>query len=194
MVLTACGSADADDGGRVATLNSASPAGGTASASSSQSADPSKQLVEFATCMRRNGVDMPDPDVGTDGKIEMRMGARGGAKAAAKAGDVIEKGDANHPKLDPNFEKAQQACKEFMPRVGATLDPEQQAQFQDAMLKFAECMRGEGVDMPDPEFDEGRVMMRGGAAKADEDFEAAEKVCRKHLADFKGPATTETTE
>lgn len=44
---------------------------------------------------------------------------------------------------------------------------------EDAMLKFAECMREHGVDMPDPGPD-GRVMMKGGDP---ETMRAAEEAC-----------------
>ena len=38
------------------------------------------------------------------------------------------------------------------------IDPEQQAEMQEEMLEFAECMREHGIDMPDPVFgDDGRV-------------------------------------
>ena len=44
---------------------------------------------------------------------------------------------------------------------------------EDAMLKFAECMREHGVDMPDPGPD-GRVEMKGTDPEA---MEAAEEAC-----------------
>ena len=98
LLLTACGSDGGDDdGGKVATLqkgdNAAATTGSTSSAGASE--DPSKQLAEFASCMRKNGVDMPDPDVGEDGKVEMRAGKAGG-----------KVGEAKEPKVDADFEKA----------------------------------------------------------------------------------------
>lgn len=57
-------------------------------------------------------------------------------------------------------------------------DPEQE--FEDWQLKFAECMRGEGVDMPDPSTDgTGQALPLG-----DEATEAAARTCH----DSVGPA------
>jgi hypothetical protein len=67
------------------------------------------------------------------------------------------------------------------------------SEFQDAMLEFAECMREHGIDMPDPEFDEGGGAMRigGGPGSADEggpsqeEFEAADEACSPIMEDVR---------
>ncbi len=67
---------------------------------------------------------------------------------------------------------------------GATKDPE------EAMLAFAECMRENGVDMPDPDAGEGGGLMfrrdsddagGGGPDFGSDDFRKAEAGCREHL-------------
>jgi hypothetical protein len=55
----------------------------------------------------------------------------------------------------------------------ADLDPE------DAMLKFAQCMREHGVDMPDPGA-EGGVRING-EGMSQEQMEAAESACQKWM-------------
>ncbi len=71
----------------------------------------------------------------------------------------------------------------------AAADP--QAANQKAMLAFASCMRENGVDMPDPQFDGGRVMMRG-PRNADEDkMRTAEKACAKHRESIEPPELSE---
>ena len=55
----------------------------------------------------------------------------------------------------------------------ADLDPE------DAMLKFAECMREHGVDMPDPS-PGGGVRMNGEGLSEDQ-MEAAQAACQKWM-------------
>ncbi len=55
----------------------------------------------------------------------------------------------------------------------ADLDPE------DAMLKFAQCMREHGVDMPDPE-PGGGVRMNGEGLSEDQ-MEAAQSACQKWM-------------
>jgi hypothetical protein len=68
--------------------------------------------------------------------------------------------------------------------------PADEAEFQDAMLEYAQCMREHGVDMPDPEFDgEGGVMMGAGPGGEDgaptdseqQAFEAADEACKPIL-------------
>ena len=55
----------------------------------------------------------------------------------------------------------------------ADLDPE------DAMLKFAQCMREHGVDMPDPE--PGGGVFVGGEGIPEDQMKAAEAACQKWM-------------
>ncbi len=55
----------------------------------------------------------------------------------------------------------------------ADLDPE------DAMLKFAQCMREHGVDMPDPE--PGGGVMVDGKGISEDQMKAAEAACQKYM-------------
>ncbi|HTF12747.1 MAG TPA: hypothetical protein VK659_31700 [Asanoa sp.] len=52
-------------------------------------------------------------------------------------------------------------------------------------LKFAQCMREQGIDMPDPEIDGGRINQRINAGPGD-DVEAAQEAC-KDFAPSGGP-------
>lgn len=70
--------------------------------------------------------------------------------------------------------------------------PVDQSEFQDAMLEFAECMREHGIDMPDPEFDEGGggVQIGGpgepdGGGPSQEEFEAADEACSPIMEDVR---------
>ncbi len=90
------------------------------------------QAVKFAQCMRANGVsDFPDPDA---------------------SGTLTIDGVVNGSSLDPNsptFQQAISACKNLEPAgfMGHTRSAQQQA----GALKFAQCMRANGVpDFPDP--------------------------------------------
>jgi hypothetical protein len=52
---------------------------------------------------------------------------------------------------DPKMKAAQSACQKYMQIGGGeTLDPAKRAKLQEAALSYARCMRGHGVDMPDP--------------------------------------------
>ncbi|KAB2347452.1 hypothetical protein [Actinomadura rudentiformis] len=95
------------------------------------------QQLKFAKCMREHGVDMPDPKPG-----EAQRGIAIGGKGAS-----AEK-----------IEKALKSCRS----VAGIPEPKPISQEQkDRMLKFAQCMRQHGVDMPDPKFDG-----KGGMAAA----------------------------
>jgi len=91
-----------------------------------------EQAVKFAECMRHNGVkEFPDPDA-----------------SGALTIDAI----ANGSSLDTNtaaFKQAISACKDLEP-PGFT-GHKRSAQEQKAALKFAQCVRDNGVkDFPDP--------------------------------------------
>ncbi len=106
---------------------------GTDSADGNTNAAIHDQAVKFAECMRKNGVkEFPDPDA-----------------SGALTIDAIINGSS----LDPNsatWKKAISACKDLQPPgfTGSTRGPEQQS----AGLKFAQCIRDNGVkDFPDPD-------------------------------------------
>ena len=69
---------------------------------------------------------------------------------------------------------------------GSDHEPTEQER-QDAFRKYAQCMREHGVEMADPQFnDGGGVTINGGPAAGSEqqdpqEFEAADKACQKHL-------------
>jgi hypothetical protein len=58
--------------------------------------------------------------------------------------------------------------------------------FQQAALEFTQCMRDHGIDMPDPDFSEGRVGVQIGGPESDidpsdPDFQAAQEECGEIL-------------
>ncbi|MEP7055436.1 MAG: hypothetical protein ABI912_09335 [Actinomycetota bacterium] len=189
LLLVGCGGDGANKTPKVATLQdgSKSSASTSASPSASQSVnadDTAKQLVAFAACMRKNGVQMSDPEVQADGKIEMKASA--GPGATGKKASKPLAGTGGGPKLDPNFAKAQKACKQYEPKRGKDIDPQKEAEMQAGALAYAKCMRENGVDMPDPQFDEGggvTMQMGGGPDQDEAKVKAADKVCRKFLGD-----------
>jgi hypothetical protein len=64
------------------------------------------------------------------------------------------------------------------------------AEREDAMLEFTECMREHGVDMPDPDTGggDGPVIMRreAGSAADEEEFEEAQEACGSIMEDAFG--------
>jgi hypothetical protein len=95
------------------------------------------KAVEFAECMRDNGVgQFPDPDA---------------------SGELTIDGVLNGSSLDPStpaWKEAIGACKDLQP-PGFTGDKNVSDEEQEARLAFAQCMRDNGVeDFPDPAEDE----------------------------------------
>ena len=142
--LAACTGGTANPSG-VASLGSQSPAPAS-STEPEASVDPEDAALAFAQCMREHGVDMPDPQVGSNGEMSFSIGAGPG-------------------KLDRSkVQEAQEACQDLMPTgLGKPGDiPQEQ---RDAMLAFAQCMREHGIDMPDPQFETGGMVMIGGPVR-----------------------------
>jgi hypothetical protein len=111
--------------------------GDSKSSSSSSNANSTlEQAVKYAQCMRENGVtNFPDPD--KNGRF---MIAAGGPNQNS-----------------PQFKKAQQTCKSQKP-PGIQDDPAHKAQAQKEWLKFAQCMRKNGIqNFPDPQ--DGRLLV-----------------------------------
>ncbi|WP_329246423.1 hypothetical protein OG417_51650 [Actinoallomurus sp. NBC_01490] len=105
--------------------------GGSGDAKSSSSGSNTlEQAVKYAQCMRENGVtNFPDPD--KNGRF------------------VIAAGGSN--RNSPQFKKAQQACESQEP-PGMKDDSKDVAKAQTEWLKFAQCMRKNGIqDFPDPQ-------------------------------------------
>ncbi len=161
LSLAACGSGGGDDG--VASLSGQD----AAAASPTPSVDPEEALADFAACMREHGIDIPDPQVDSEGRIEPQ-------------GEGVDPG-----RIDPKkLQDAMEACSDLLPQ-GLDLpemSPEDQAKLRDAVLKYARCMRENGVDVPDPTFDANGGFLIGEMRDAvdpnDPDFRKADEVCR----------------
>ncbi|HTU15948.1 MAG TPA: hypothetical protein VMF31_12210 [Solirubrobacterales bacterium] len=118
-------------------------------------------MLAFTECMRENGVDMPDPQ--PDGSMMM----------------TTESG------IDPNsqeFKDAQEACGQILEDARPE-GAERMTEPPEEMLEYAECMRGEGVDFPDPDFDGGRVTMGPGPGGSvdEEAMKRADEACHDIL-------------
>jgi hypothetical protein len=168
LTLGACSGGDGADG--VATLGGGRD--GT-TGSTGSSIDPEDALAEFAECMRDNGFeDFPDPQVDENGAIV--IGGPGGGGGLPDDADFEE------------IQQAMEACQELLPQgLGpGEISEEDQAALQDAFLEYAQCMRDNGIDMPDPDFSgEGGAFGIGGEGidPGDPDFQAADEVCRPLL-------------
>jgi hypothetical protein len=140
-------------------------------AGQTQEAKNRKAMLDFARCMRDNGVDMPDPQF-NGGRVTQRM--KGGPQNPEKA------------------EAAQKACEKYRSQIKAPeMSAEDKEEFKKAALANARCMREQGIDnFPDPMFDEdGGAQIRIDKSLNPEGakFQAAQKACEKTMPD--GPRT-----
>lgn len=134
----------------------------SAEASPSPTLDREEQALKFVECMRKNGIDMPDP--GPEGNIQMR----------------VEKG--NQAKM----QKAQEACREYAPSKlgGQQANPEQ----VERIREFTTCMREHGVKMADPDPNNPGMIRLDGKGQDPEKLEAAQQACG-HIMQGRGPGS-----
>ncbi|MFK8022620.1 MAG: hypothetical protein AB8G26_01545 [Ilumatobacter sp.] len=116
-----------------------------------------EQALAFAQCMRDEGLDWPDPTTAADGSIDIT----GGVIGPGTSGQVDLQSD--------DFANAAETCgpivegASFLPGGGGGID----AETQDQLLQFAQCLRDEGVDVDDPDF--GALSPGGGGIFGDFD-------------------------
>jgi hypothetical protein len=131
VVVTSAGCGSGSSGG----TNTAVTPAATGSSSGNTTVTAHEKAVQFAECMRANGVSaFPDPD---------------------PSGELTIDAVANSSSLDTSsaaFEQGLSACKDLEP-PGFT-GHERNAQEQERALTFAQCIRDNGVkDFPDPTSD-----------------------------------------
>jgi hypothetical protein len=92
-------------------------------------------LLEFAACMRDNGIEFDDPRFGAGGT---RFGGAG-----TPGGGGFDLGSSE-------FQAAFEACGSLLAALQPDLDADEQAEQAEQQLLLAECMREQGWDFPDP--------------------------------------------
>ena len=134
------------------------------------SADSEIQLTDegraqaFVDCMRERGIDLPDIDPNGEGGL-------------ADLRDL----DIPREELQPALE----ACREFTD-FGGQRDLELDQETLDQMTAFAECMRENGVDVQDPDPNQGFAFGEEGTdVMQDPDFQTAIEACEDLLAQFR---------
>jgi hypothetical protein len=113
--------------------------GGSSSSNSSASATGSRfqARVNLAKCARAHGLNVPDPSP---------AGGQGGG-----IGRLL--GQYSQSQINTALQSCRQYLAKAFPQFN--LSPAQRAQVQQQLVKFAECMRSHGVNVPDPTFNSG---------------------------------------
>ena len=89
-------------------------------------------VLDFAKCMREEGINFPDPTFDIDGNPQF---------------DNLE--IENEEEFERAFENCEDILRNALPEQ-FDLDPEVEAALVDASLEFSQCMRDQGIDFPDP--------------------------------------------
>jgi hypothetical protein len=118
--------------------------------------DREEALLAFAQCMRDNGIDMDDPQVGGLGQRGFFGGGPGG-----NGGDIDPRSE--------EFRTAQQACDVYLEASRPEIDPEMQQELLEQQLLLAQCIRENGYpEYPDPTVDADGRFQRAGRMPFDE--------------------------
>ena len=132
VILLAVAACAPGAGGDTGSVDSAQSVEGGAEEVTSEKSEMTQWMLDYAACMRGEGIDMPDPDSTERGKATSGLGPGEDQDAAAAAGEKC------------------------MAEVGEMPPPSAQdkAEADEAMLEWAteasECYRENGYDMPDP--------------------------------------------
>jgi hypothetical protein len=126
-------------------------------ASTSPTANRSSQQVKFAACMRQHGVPLSDP-----------------AHAVASA--------LNSGVSAGTIQAAVSACRQYQAGASGAVSDTQRAQYTQAFVKYATCMRANGIDLPDPAESGGNGFgQKLLAASSLPNFPQANAKCRSNL-------------
>lgn len=147
--------------------------GADSATSTTTELDTEEQLLEFAACMRAEGIDLPDPSLGAGGFPEFEPPQGFDPDDAAARDELFD---------------AVAACREHIEGLTRQFADIDLNEISDTLVEFADCMRDNGFDLPDPDFS----LMRpqngefpnagpfGNIDFDDPDFEAAFEGC-EHL-------------
>lgn len=134
--------------------------GGGSSSTSTQSASDRREAAQlkFTTCMRRQGVDLPDP------------GSGGSAGPPA---------NIDQSKL----QAASQACSASLRGAVGNISSADRQKFTDSLTRFTACLRGKGLNVsdPDPSGAGGPGSFLQGIDPTDPTTRAAMTACQKQV-------------
>ena len=176
LALMASACSDSDGSAEIASLETDSA--NTSEADSSGDVDPEAEseaaMLAFTQCLRDQGIDVDDPTMDADGNMQL-------PPINIEVPDVVTDPD-ELPDMS-EFEDMIAPCEEHLEGVVSTFSSADTTEIEDMLLAYAECMRDNGVDMPDPDFSSSGGVIDLGAIGG-EGFEAAEAVCSPLLADL----------
>ena len=173
IALAAC--SGSDDSGVASLDASTTTQAQTQDDASSNTAGDEDALLEFSACMRDNGVeDFEDPIINADGSVEF------GVVEGSGEGELPD--DAEIEKLESAF----RACSDRLEGVSFGGEAVDITELEDSFVEFAACMRDNGVEIDDPDFDgpSGIIDIFGAIDITDPKVQDALEECQEIFADF----------
>jgi hypothetical protein len=156
--VSACGSSSS-----TSTSTGSAAAGSGASTGSSNTTY--RARVNLARCYRTQGINVPDPTPG----------------AGHAAGGGIQQILNRYPQA--KVQAAQQACRQYLAKANpqANASPAGQAEFNQEFVKFAKCMRANGVpNFPDRKQDVEAGFNNGSISLSSPAFQSALRACQSY--------------
>jgi hypothetical protein len=131
----------------------------------------------YSACMRSHGVPT-FPDAGSTGQILI---------------DPRKLGESGIDVDSPRFKRAARSCLNLQPKGARSTAGQPTAAQQQAMLRFARCMRSHGVpNFPDPQPGGALDLAQKVAAPNTPQFKASEHTCRNFVPGAPIPAAPST--
>ena len=173
IVAASCSSQG--DTAEVATLESVPAASDTVPEVVDPLVEAEEAMLAFTQCLRDQGIDIGDPTVGADGSLQLPP-----IEFTSEIGGT--EGEA--PDFSA-FEEMMAPCEGLLNGVGGIGTNADASGFEDALVEYTQCMRDNGVDMPDPDFSgSGGIINLGGSGMNEGEFEAADAICRSVFESF----------
>ena len=166
LLLAACGGDD-NSGNAVASLEDETTT--TAVDEADRISNNEVAVLALTQCLRENGLDdIADPRMDENGNVDLQSFF-----------DIASS-------VDPDAaEIALEACSDLLDDVQLGFDQADLTELQDTLIVFAECMRDNGYDLPDPDFSIAALQGDGPFGPIDledPEFEAALPECDTILA------------
>jgi hypothetical protein len=141
--------------------SSTGPGGSSNARGPASAQSPSSQTLDFARCMRSNGVpSFPDPN---------------------SSGELPKESPPQLGVSNSKFQSTVDACQHLLPNGGNGPNQAQLEQARAQALSYAQCMHEHGVALPDPD-SSGRIPDPAtvGINQGSPQFEAANQACGKY--------------
>jgi len=131
--------------------------------------DAGEAMLALAECLREQGFDVQDPEIGEDGFPRMRSMFQ----------PLVEAGEIDRAAVG----EAMGECSEFVDVITTQFERADRSDIEDQIYEYAACMRDNGYEMADPDFDSEPGQGQGGGPfggldREDPDFLAANEVCQ----------------